>query len=138
MNKFEILEFVNRNPVFFLATADGRTPHVRGLMVYRADEGGILFNTGKYKDLHRQLAANPMVELCFWSREENRQVRISGLVELVDDPELKKQIVEKYTFLKPWVEKQGYDGLAPYRLRHGRATVWTMETNFAPKTYVDF
>jgi pyridoxamine 5'-phosphate oxidase len=138
MNRSAILEFVNRNPVFFLATTDGRAPHVRGMMVYRADEGGIVFTTGKYKDLHRQLAANPMVEICFWSREENRQVRISGNVELVDDPELKKQIVEKYTFLKPWVEKEGYAALAPYRLRHGRATVWTMEANFAPKTFVDF
>jgi pyridoxamine 5'-phosphate oxidase len=138
MNRVEILEFVRKNPVFFLATAEGPTPHVRGMMVYHADENGIVFTTGRNKDLYRQLSANPTVELCFFSHDESRQIRISGTVESDDDATLKREIVEKYTFLKPWVEKEGYASLAPYRLRHGRATVWTMATNFMPKTYVDF
>jgi pyridoxamine 5'-phosphate oxidase len=56
---------------------------------------------------------------------------------LVDDMALKKEIVAKRDFLKPWVEQQGWDMLVVYRLKKGRATTWTMQTNFDPKTYVD-
>lgn len=58
MNKNKIFNFLNANPVFHLATVDGNKPHVRGLLLYRADENGIIFHTGKMKDLHKQLTEN--------------------------------------------------------------------------------
>ena len=39
-------------------------------------------------------------------------------------------------FLKPWIEARGYEVLITYRVRNGRATSWTMETNELPKEYV--
>ncbi len=97
-----------------------------------------MFSTGKPKDLFRQLTANPLVELCFYSAKENKQIRISGKVELVEDLEVKKNVVEKFPFLKAVVEKAGYDVLAPFCLSKGRALVWTRELNLAPKEYIDF
>ncbi len=41
MEKQEILEFLKKNPVFFLATSEGDHPHVRAMMLYRADEEGV-------------------------------------------------------------------------------------------------
>ncbi len=139
MKKNEIFDFLNSNPVFYLATLDGGEPRVRGMLLYRADEDGIIFNTGKMKDLHKQLAANPRVEMCFTNNkfEDLIQVRVSGTLELVEDLELKKEIVEKREFLKPWVEKRGYDFLAVYRMKKGVATVWTMKTNFVPKEFIE-
>lgn len=138
MTKNEILEFLNSNPIFHIATVDGDTPHVRGMLLYRADENGIVFNTGKIKDLYRQLKKNPKVELCFSNGifENLIQVRIAGTVEALDDLDLKKEIVAKREFLRPWVEKVGYDQLAVYALRKGSATVWTMATNTEPKEYI--
>jgi pyridoxamine 5'-phosphate oxidase len=138
MNKDEILAFLNAHPVFHLATAEGDRPHVRGMLLYRADENGILFHTGKMKDLHKQLTLNPNVELCFNNGDFDDlvQVRVSGLVELVEDLELKKEIVEKRDFLKSWVEREGYEPLAVYRVKRGVATTWTMKTNFAAKDFV--
>jgi uncharacterized pyridoxamine 5'-phosphate oxidase family protein len=138
MDKREILEFLNANQVFHLATAEGNRPHVRGMLLYKADENGIIFHTGKTKDLHKQLANNPQVEMCFGNGnfENMIQIRVSGIVELVEDITLKKEIVQKREFLKPWVEQFGYDPLAVYRMRKGVATVWTMDTNFTPKTYI--
>jgi len=139
MNKDEILDFMNGNPVFYLATAEGNKPHVRGMLLYRADGKGLLFHTGKMKDLHRQLTANPQVELCFTNGnfEDLIQVRISGSVELVEDLDLKKEIVQKREFLKPFVEQAGYEPLAVYRMEKGVATIWTMKTNLAPKEVVE-
>ncbi len=139
MNKSEILGFLNANPVFHLATIEGSKPHVRGLLLYRADENGIIFHTGKMKDLHKQLTVNPHVEMCFnnGNFENLVQIRVSGTVELVEDIELKKEIVQKREFLKPWIERDGYGFLAVYRMKKGVATTWTMKTNFAPKEFVE-
>lgn len=136
MTKEEILEFVTQNPVFSLATIDGNQPRVRSIMLYKADENGIVFCTGRDKAVHRQLQANPAAELCFYNAEKGLQVRIEGTVEMLDDLELKMQIVEQFTFLKPWVESEGYEILIPFCLKNGKAVVWTMETNAEPKKYV--
>lgn len=137
MEKKEILAFMNANFVFHLATVEGNKPHVRGMLLYRADEKGIIFHTGKTKNLHRQLAENPQVELCFSNDQKDIQIRVSGTVELVEDIELKREIVQNREFLKPWVEQAGYDPLAVYRMKNGVATTWTMATNLAPKTYIE-
>ena len=139
MNKSEIFNFLNANQVFHLATVEGNKPHVRGLLLYKADENGIIFHTGKMKDLHRQLTENPHVEMCFnnGNFENLIQIRVSGTVGLVEDLELKKEIVEKREFLKPWVDQMGYEFLAVYRMKKGVATIWSMTTNFTPKEFVE-
>lgn len=139
MNKSEIFNFLNANPAFHLATVEGNKPHVRGMLLYRSDKTGIIFHTGKMKDLHRQLTENPHVELCFnnGNFENLIQIRVSGTVELVEDIELKKEIVQKREFLKPWVDQAGYEPLAVYRMKNGVATIWTMKTNFLPKEFLE-
>ena len=136
MTKEEILEFATKNPVCSLATIDGNQPRVRTIMLYKADENGIIFCTGRDKAVHKQLQANPAAELCFYNAEQGLQVRIEGTVEMLDDLELKKKIVEAFTFLKPWVESQGYEVMICYRLNNARAVTWTMETNFEPKQHI--
>jgi pyridoxamine 5'-phosphate oxidase len=137
MTKEEVIEFAAKNPVCSLATIDGNRPRVRMIMLYQADGTGIIFVTGRQKDLNKQLQANPAVEMCFYNAEEGRMVRIEGSVESLDDLELKKKVVEKFTFLKPVVESMGYDVMVCYRLDSAKATSWTMETNLEPKQYID-
>lgn len=140
MEKQEIFAIINANPVCHLATAEaGNIPHVRGVLIYSAGEDGIVFHTGTMKDLHHQLAGNPQVEMCFNNGDMSNlvQVRVSGRVVLDQDMDLKKKIVADRDFLKPWVAERGYDMLAVYRLKNGKAVVWTMGTNFAPKMYVE-
>ncbi len=137
MNKKEILAFLNENPVCHLATVDGNKPRVRGLLMYRADETGILFHTGNFKDLYKQLQANPQVELCFNSLKSNIQIRVSGIAEFIEDRNLKEEIVAARDFLKPWIKDRGYEMLVVFRIVNCKATVWTIEKNFAPKEYID-
>lgn len=137
MTKTEILALINANPACHLATVEGNVPHVRGILLYRADEDGLVFHTGTTKDLYHQLTLNPKAEFCFNDFQKGIQVRVSGSVEMVNDAALKQEIVAKRDFLKPWVEQRGWDMLVVYRVRHGQATAWTMQTNFDPKTYVE-
>jgi pyridoxamine 5'-phosphate oxidase len=136
MNKKEVLAFISANPIFALATSQDNVPHVRFMMLYRADESGILFHTGESKDMHRQLSRNPMVEMCFFSQKDGMQVRLSGTAELVEDMELKKQVVKDRPFMQKWVDDKGYEVLCVYRVAGGRAATWTMATNFAGKEYI--
>jgi pyridoxamine 5'-phosphate oxidase len=137
MTRKDILKFVEKNPVFSLATIDGDKPRVRMMMLAMVNEKGLVFTTGRDKAVCKQMTANPAIEMCFYSADEGRQVRIEGKAEALDDLKLKKQIVEKFTFLKPWVEKEGYEVMMPYRVKNARGTVWTMETNFQPKEFIE-
>ncbi|MHC4741374.1 MAG: pyridoxamine 5'-phosphate oxidase family protein [Planctomycetota bacterium] len=137
MTKEEILAFAERNPVFALGTTEGEKPRVRMIMLAMVDEGELVFSTGRDKDVNKQITANPAIEMCFYSADEGTQVRVEGTAEETKDEGLKKSIVEKFEFLRPWVEAEGLDVLATYRVKNAKATTWTMETNFEPKQYVE-
>lgn len=137
MEREEIFQFMRSNPAFFLATVEGDQPRVRGMLLYSADESGILFHTGIMKDVYRQIVNNPKVELCF--NGNGTQVRVSGELEIVNDNRLKDEISEhpSRAFLKPWKESgklsDFYNSFVVFRLKDGVANTWTIEKNFAPK-----
>lgn len=142
MNKQEVFELINSSPAFFLATCEDDQPHVRGMMLYKADEDGIVFHTGKTKDIYGQITKNPKAEMCFNDFQKGVQVRVAGVLELVDDNALKDEIAEHPTrkFVKAWREsgelKDFYDSFAVFRMKGGRAVPWTFATNFAPKEII--
>jgi pyridoxamine 5'-phosphate oxidase len=68
------------------ADADGR-PSVRMVLLKGADERGFSFFTNREGRKGRELAANPNAALVFWWPSLERQVRVEGGVEAVEDPE---------------------------------------------------
>ena len=142
MTKEQICEIINgmKPPVMHLATSENGQPHVRDILLFSADENGIVFHTGKMKDLFKQLLANPKAEVCFSAGKY--QVRVEGEFELVDDDDFKREIINHPSrkFVKAWVAEQGeaavLDFLQVFRMKHGKAHVWTFEDNFKPKEYV--
>jgi len=137
MNKTEITAFINANLDGYLATVEDNKPHVRAIRMVKADENGIIIQTNTYKDVYKQLSANPNVELCFFNAKDDIQIRVSGAVEPLDDLKMKDEIITQRPFLKPQVEKGGYGAIAVYRLK-GMATVWNRKTSFDPKTHTQF
>lgn len=133
MTKAEIFQLMNENPVFYLATADGDQPRVRGMLLFRADENGIIFHTAATKDLFAQIEKNPKAELCFFGG--GPQVRVSGVLEKTDDKKLIEEIYAHPTrkFLQVWKEKGIEAKLQVFVLRNGTAVTWSMETNFSEK-----
>ena len=133
MTSPEILKFLNAHPMCHLATLEGGRPRVRGMLMYRADEQGLLFHTGIGKALAKQVQNGAPAEACFNSPE--LQVRVSGTTQIVDDLELKKEIVAARPFMQPWVAQHGYDLLVVFRIVQCEAATWTMAANFEPTTY---
>lgn len=135
MTKQEILQFMNENPVFHLATAEGNQPRVRGMLLYRADEDGIIFHTASTKDLAAQIKENPRAELCFQSG--GVQFRVTGTLQQVVEEALQEEIYSHPSrgFLREWKRLGVEPNLEIYIMKHGTATVWTMERNFDEKSY---
>lgn len=104
MQKEQIFEILNKNLVFFLATVEGAEPRVRGMMLYRADESGIVFHTGPHKDVYNQILVNPSVQMCFYDAAQNIQIRVRGSLEKLNDEALKDEIVAHPTraFMQSW------------------------------------
>ena len=137
MEKNQIIDFINKNKTCFLATSIDNRPFVRGMMVYKADQEGIIFHTGEPKDLYRQVQSNPFVELCFFEPESKVQVRIKGKAVMLEDLELKKEILNARPYLKTWVDEFRCDLLKVFIVTDCQACVWTFETNFSPKEYIN-
>ena len=140
MKKEEIFEILNKNPVIFLATVEGTEPRVRGMMLYKADESGIVFHTGPHKDVYHQIQKNPNAQMCFYDAARNIQVRVRGKLEQIDDIGLKEEISNHPTrkFMQTWKAncstlEDFYKMFSVFSLKNGKANVWTFETNFAPK-----
>lgn len=133
LNKEEILKLINENPVFHLATTEGDQPRVRGMLLYRADDDGIVFHTASAKDLFKQLKANPKTELCF--QNQGKQIRVTGEVVEVADEKLKEEIFNHPTraFLRAWKDQGIFDQLRVFQLKSGTAVEWSMELNFEEK-----
>ena len=70
---------------FALATADadGR-PSVRFVLLRGVNAGGLEFFTSRDSLKGSDLAANPRAAAAFWWEQTNRQVRVSGAVEMLD------------------------------------------------------
>jgi uncharacterized pyridoxamine 5'-phosphate oxidase family protein len=138
MDKKEILAFISANPTGFLATTDGKKPHVRAFGIFRTDENGIVYYTQSVKDVYKQMVKCPDIEVCYYAN--NIMLRVAGTVQWLDDMTLKQDLVEKRPFLKPQIEKNGWDYLKPFTLKNAKATVLDMKKGSqpgAPKVWID-
>jgi uncharacterized pyridoxamine 5'-phosphate oxidase family protein len=136
MDKKEILAFITKNRTAYLATVEGNKPHVRPMGTFRADENGIIFAMQSDKDVYKQLAKNPEIEACYFAG--GTTVRVSGRLQAITDMATKKAIVEERPYYKPGVEKQGWDYVGAFILKHGKvAYIEAKSPPGSPKTYID-
>lgn len=124
MNRAELIKKIRQQRLFYLATVEEGAPRVRTMMLFRADEDGLVFNTGAQKDLHRQLQADPRVELCFHNIDDHWQIRVAGTVERIDNADFRDQVLDQFPFLRQWIEEHGPEALVSYRLSRGKARIW--------------
>jgi uncharacterized pyridoxamine 5'-phosphate oxidase family protein len=59
----QIDDILTQAGAFFLATADGDQPKLRPLGAHHVVDGRLWLGVGEFKDVYRQLAANPKCEL---------------------------------------------------------------------------
>ena len=95
----EVYQFLKEKaPTYFLATMDGDQPRVRAFGTVDVFEGKLYIQTGKSKDVFKQIQANPKVEICACSGPE--WVRVTGELEADDRVEAKKHMLDAYPDLR--------------------------------------
>ena len=130
MNITEYVDFASANPVCFLATSENNQPHVRGMLLFFADESGFYFGTFSPKEMFKQLQKNPLVEVCFYNNPADlanaKTMRIKGEIEFVNDPALKHRIHEERKFLDDIAGEnlEAYNEI--FKLASGDIHFWTM------------
>ena len=72
----EVYEFLKSCGVYYLATVEGDQPRVRPFGTVEIFEDKLYIQTGKCKNVSKQIEANPKVELCGMC--DGKWIRVSG------------------------------------------------------------
>ena len=93
-----VCSFIKEAETYYLATVDDDQPRVRPFGTIHIFEGKLYIQTGRKKDVAKQLAANPKAEICAF--KNGTWIRVAG--ELVDDNrvEAKKSMLDAYPSLR--------------------------------------
>ena len=94
----EVYEFLKKCGTYYLATMEGDQPRVRPFGTVAVFEGKLYIQTGKVKNVSKQLQANPKAEICAFG--EGTWVRISGKLIRDDRIEAKEHMLDAYPHLK--------------------------------------
>lgn len=94
----EVQEFLKECGVYFLATVDGDKPKVRPFGTAEIFEDHLYIQTGKSKDVSKQIQVNPNVELCAF--KDGKWIRVSGKLVRDDRIEAKKDMLDKNPSLR--------------------------------------
>lgn len=89
----KVYDFLNDAETYYLATVDGDQPRVRPFGTVLLSDGKIYIQTGKSKDVSKQLAANPKAEICAFKNGE--WIRVAGELVNDDSRDVKVAMLEK-------------------------------------------
>ena len=93
-----VVQFLKEAETYYLATVEGDQPRVRPFGTAHIFEGKLYIQTGKVKDVSKQIHANPKVEICAYKNGE--WLRVAG--ELVEDDrrEARQSMLDAYPSLQ--------------------------------------
>jgi uncharacterized pyridoxamine 5'-phosphate oxidase family protein len=112
----QALAVLRADRVCFLATLDGDQPRLRPISPVKTDGFTVYFVNLHSHNKTREIAHNPNVELCYLD-QQNRQVRISGVAEVVTDSTLLQEIAGAKTLLHAYLEAFDRSHFVLYRVR---------------------
>ena len=94
----KVYQFLDEAGMYFLATKDGDQPRVRPFGTVLLMKDRLYIQTGKVKDVSKQIAADPKVEICAF--KDGTWLRVSGELENDDDYDVKVAMLDKMPDLK--------------------------------------
>ena len=94
----KVYYFLNDAQTYYLATVDGDKPRVRPFGTILLYEGKLYSQTGKVKDVSKQISENPFVEICAYMN--GSWIRIAAELVEDDNRDVKVAMLEKMPSLK--------------------------------------
>ncbi len=103
----KVNDFLNESGIFFLATTDGSQPKVRPLGAHLEEDGKIIFGVGDFKNVYRQLVANPLVEIAA-CKPDGHWLRYTGKAVFETDEKYAKEMIEVSKLQSIYNEETGH------------------------------
>ncbi|MBU5335686.1 pyridoxamine 5'-phosphate oxidase family protein [Intestinibacter bartlettii] len=94
----EVYEFLKACGTYYLATVEGDQPRVRPFGTVDIFEDKLYIQTGKVKEVSKEMQANPKVEICAFNGQ--KWIRVAGEVVRDDRIEPKKHMLDSYPNLQ--------------------------------------
>ncbi len=117
----EVCKFLKEANTYFLATEEGDQPRVRPFGTANIFEGKLYIQTGKGKNVQKQIATNPKVELC--AMKDGEWIRVSCTLVEDDRFEASESVLDAYPELRE-MYTSGPDGNSiVYYMKDATATI---------------
>lgn len=116
-----ISKFIADAGVFYLATVDGDRPKLRPLGLSQLRDGRIYFGVGDFKDVYKQMQANPYVEIS--ATVGSDFLRYYGKAVFEQDYTIGSAIVEASDFLKNIYNEETGKKMAIFHLEEATAEI---------------
>ena len=126
----ETYEFLKNSKTYYLATIDGDKPRVRPFGTVNIFENKLYIQTGKNKDVYKQIENNSNVEICAF--DLGKWIRVEGKLVADDRVEAKKAILDNYPELRNMYDENDDNTIVLY-FENAEATIYSFTE--APKTF---
>lgn len=93
-----VVKFLKEAGTYYLATVEGNQPRVRPFGTAHIFEGKVYIQTGKVKEVSKQLHANPKAEICAFKNGE--WLRVAGELVADDRREARQSMLDAYPSLQ--------------------------------------
>ncbi|MCL2136347.1 MAG: pyridoxamine 5'-phosphate oxidase family protein [Coriobacteriia bacterium] len=92
----EVYELLKKVGTYYLATVDADKARVRPMGTINVFENKLYIQTGRSKDVAKQIFANPNVEVCAFDAETGTWIRISAKLIADERREAKQSMLDAY------------------------------------------
>ena len=94
----KVFQFLKDAQTYYLATVEGDQPRVRPFGTVHIFEGKLYIQTGRVKDVSKQITANSKVEIC--AMKEGDWIRVAGTLVEDDRTEARQSMLDAYPSLQ--------------------------------------
>ncbi len=94
----KVYDFLKKCNTYYLATTDGDQPRVRPFGTIDLFEDKLYIQTGKVKDVSKQIIKNPKIELCAFNGQ--KWLRVQAVAVEDDRVEARQHMLDSYPELQ--------------------------------------
>jgi uncharacterized pyridoxamine 5'-phosphate oxidase family protein len=116
----KINDFLSETGLFFLATEDGSQPKIRPLGAHLEMDGKVLFGVGDFKEVYRQMQANPKVEIAA-CKQDGHWLRYTGTAVFETDEKYAEVMLDASPELRNIYNEKTGNKMAVFHLEDATA-----------------
>ncbi|MCR5656465.1 MAG: pyridoxamine 5'-phosphate oxidase family protein [Butyrivibrio sp.] len=119
-NVQKVSEFLDKAQTFYFLTTDGDQPKGRPFGFHLIVDDKLYFGCGTFKNVYKQLSANPKVEVL--ALDGDKFMRYDGSVKIVKDEALTQKVREAAPQIMGLYDKNGWE-MGLFYLENGHAEI---------------